>query len=285
MMLDPTGNITIKWDVISWTPDGYVAVVTMYNFQQYRHIQSPGWTLGGQGQKEVSGSMMGSQTTSKGMFKVQRKHPTLLRGVKFMGFKTLEMQQAHFRFFIKQHLLILISIISMLTCMLHFYFCCNNLYDRKASHLASAVPGLGKSTNAPLLVYSHMSVESCVQHPNFDNLTNFSAQLQTISPYAGLMKPVLSGMYNRNYCSKRCIDFHFRKGMGFSTEIYFNGDNCVMHPPDAYPVAKYGFRPVISLLQPAMTILASCDSHGLICDEPSTKPLSYSFDVWGPICI
>ncbi|KAI9117620.1 hypothetical protein K1719_011786 [Acacia pycnantha] len=22
--LDPTGNITIKWDVISWTPDGYV---------------------------------------------------------------------------------------------------------------------------------------------------------------------------------------------------------------------------------------------------------------------
>ncbi|KAJ8486562.1 hypothetical protein OPV22_019047 [Ensete ventricosum] len=25
--LDPTGNITIKWDVISWTADGYVAVV------------------------------------------------------------------------------------------------------------------------------------------------------------------------------------------------------------------------------------------------------------------
>lgn len=22
--LDPTGNITIKWDVMSWTPDGYV---------------------------------------------------------------------------------------------------------------------------------------------------------------------------------------------------------------------------------------------------------------------
>lgn len=22
--LDPNGNITIKWDVISWTPDGYV---------------------------------------------------------------------------------------------------------------------------------------------------------------------------------------------------------------------------------------------------------------------
>ena len=22
--LDPFGNITIKWDVVSWTPDGYV---------------------------------------------------------------------------------------------------------------------------------------------------------------------------------------------------------------------------------------------------------------------
>lgn len=25
--LDPTGNITIKWDVISWTPDGYVVSI------------------------------------------------------------------------------------------------------------------------------------------------------------------------------------------------------------------------------------------------------------------
>ena len=25
--LDPAGNITIKWDVMSWTPDGYVVSV------------------------------------------------------------------------------------------------------------------------------------------------------------------------------------------------------------------------------------------------------------------
>lgn len=24
--LDPNGNITIKWDVMSWTPDGYVVI-------------------------------------------------------------------------------------------------------------------------------------------------------------------------------------------------------------------------------------------------------------------
>ncbi|KAF5180874.1 Cobra-like protein [Thalictrum thalictroides] len=65
--LDPNGNITIKWDIMSWTPDGYVAVVTMYNFQQYRHIQAPGWTLGWTwAKKEVIWSMVGSQTTEQG---------------------------------------------------------------------------------------------------------------------------------------------------------------------------------------------------------------------------
>lgn len=25
--LDPNGNITIKWDIMNWTPDGYVVSV------------------------------------------------------------------------------------------------------------------------------------------------------------------------------------------------------------------------------------------------------------------
>ncbi|XP_068654911.1 COBRA-like protein 3 [Aristolochia californica] len=65
--LDPNGNITIKWDVMSWTPDGYLAVVTIFNFQQYRHIQAPGWTLGWTwAKKEVIWSMVGAQTTEQG---------------------------------------------------------------------------------------------------------------------------------------------------------------------------------------------------------------------------
>ncbi|CAN7089839.1 unnamed protein product [Brassica rapa subsp. narinosa] len=65
--LDPEGNITMKWDVMSWTPDGYVAVVTMFNFQKYRHIPSPGWTLGWKwAKKEVIWSMVGAQTTEQG---------------------------------------------------------------------------------------------------------------------------------------------------------------------------------------------------------------------------
>lgn len=43
------------------------AVVTMYNFQQYRHIQAPGWTLGWTwAKKEVIWSMVGGQTTEQG---------------------------------------------------------------------------------------------------------------------------------------------------------------------------------------------------------------------------
>ncbi|XP_015883227.1 COBRA-like protein 4 [Ziziphus jujuba] len=65
--LDPNGNITIKWDVMSWTPDGYVAVVTMTNFQMYRHIMTPGWTLGWVwAKKEVIWSMVGAQATEQG---------------------------------------------------------------------------------------------------------------------------------------------------------------------------------------------------------------------------
>ncbi|XP_028059185.1 COBRA-like protein 4 [Camellia sinensis] len=65
--LDPFGNITIKWDVVSWTADGYVAAVTMNNFQMYRHIMSPGWTLTWSwAKKDVIWSMVGAQATEQG---------------------------------------------------------------------------------------------------------------------------------------------------------------------------------------------------------------------------
>ncbi|KAJ8528953.1 hypothetical protein K7X08_035771 [Anisodus acutangulus] len=44
-----------------------MAVVTMYNFQQYRHIQPPGWTLKWTWAKdEVIWNITGSQTTEQG---------------------------------------------------------------------------------------------------------------------------------------------------------------------------------------------------------------------------
>ncbi|MCD9639510.1 hypothetical protein HAX54_024092 [Datura stramonium] len=66
-VLDPNGNITIKWDIKSWTPDGYLAVVTIYNFQKYRHIQAPGWQLGWTwAKKEIIWSAVGGQATEQG---------------------------------------------------------------------------------------------------------------------------------------------------------------------------------------------------------------------------
>lgn len=65
--LDPFGNITIKWDVVSWTADGYVASVTMSNYQTYRHINTPGWTLEWNwAKKEVIWSIVGAQATEQG---------------------------------------------------------------------------------------------------------------------------------------------------------------------------------------------------------------------------
>lgn len=58
---------------------------------------------------------------------------------------------------------------------------------------------------------------------------------------------------------KDASTFTFEKGWAFPRRIYFNGDNCVMPPPDAYPwLPNTGLKPVISLFQPVMTILASC---------------------------
>jgi hypothetical protein len=43
------------------------AVVTMFNYQQFRHIQAPGWQLGWTwAKKEVIWSMVGAQTTEQG---------------------------------------------------------------------------------------------------------------------------------------------------------------------------------------------------------------------------
>lgn len=66
--IDPEGNITIKWDVVEWTGDGYRAIVTMSNWQLYRHIQAPGWIMGWTWatKKEVIWNMVGAETREQG---------------------------------------------------------------------------------------------------------------------------------------------------------------------------------------------------------------------------
>ncbi|GMI76412.1 COBRA-like protein 1 precursor [Hibiscus trionum] len=115
-----------------------------------------------------------------------------------------------------------------------------------------------------------------VQHPNFDNLTQlFSFNYKPLTSYAGLNDTAmlwglkfyndflneagpLGNVQSELLFRKDASTFTFEKGWAFPRRIYFNGDNCVMPPPDAYPWLPHtGFRPVISLLQPVMTILLS----------------------------
>ncbi|XP_039123847.1 protein COBRA-like [Dioscorea cayenensis subsp. rotundata] len=65
--LDPYGNITITWDIMSWTPDGYVAVVNISNEQQFRPVSEPGWKLGWTWERqEVIWIMVGAQSITQG---------------------------------------------------------------------------------------------------------------------------------------------------------------------------------------------------------------------------
>ncbi|CAK9192251.1 unnamed protein product [Sphagnum troendelagicum] len=65
--LDPNANITIKWDVMTWASDGYIASVTLFNWQQYRHIELPGWILSWTwASKEVIWTMLGAEAMTQG---------------------------------------------------------------------------------------------------------------------------------------------------------------------------------------------------------------------------
>ncbi|KAJ7978762.1 COBRA-like protein [Quillaja saponaria] len=343
---DPTGNITIKWDIISWTPDGYVAVVTMYNFQQYRHIQSPGWTLGWTwAKKEVIWSMMGGQTTDQGdcsKFKgvtphCCRKDPTvvdllpgtpynqqvancckggvlnswaqdptnaassfqgldilvvpakIVRPTKFITSDKRRVTQAlmtwnvtctYSQFLVSKAPTCCVSLSSfyndtIVNCPTCTCGCQNNktdpgsCVDRGSPYLASVVSGQGKNPNTPLW-------NLVVQHPNFDNLTElFSFNYKSLTPYAGLNDTAmlwgvkfyndflstagpLGNVQSEILFRKDKSTFTFDKGWAFPRRIYFNGDNCVMPPPDSYPwLPNASSQLIFSLLCTVLVILAS----------------------------
>ncbi|XWS75670.1 hypothetical protein CRYUN_Cryun01aG0111000 [Craigia yunnanensis] len=92
-----------------------------------------------------------------------------------------------------------------------------------------------------------------VQHPNFDNLTQiFSFNYKSLTPYTAINDTAmlwgvkfyndllsqagrLGNVQSELLFRKDKATFTFEKGWAFPRRIYFNGDNCVMPPPDAYP--------------------------------------------------
>ncbi|KNA23831.1 hypothetical protein SOVF_020580 [Spinacia oleracea] len=67
--LDVRGNVTIQWDITDVNPDTYNADVTIYNYQQYRHIEwPPGWRLSWEWQNhEVIWNMQGAEAKEQGI--------------------------------------------------------------------------------------------------------------------------------------------------------------------------------------------------------------------------
>lgn len=71
---------------------------------------------------------------------------------------------------------------------------------------------------------------------------------------AGPLGNVQSELLFRKDTSK----FTFEKGWAFPHRIYFNGDNCVMPPPDSYPwLPNFSPRPNFSLLTTTLTLLSA----------------------------
>ncbi|CAH9125594.1 unnamed protein product [Cuscuta epithymum] len=65
--LDPNGNITVKWDIIEENDDTQVVVVSLLNYQLFRHIDYPGWKLSWSwASDEVIWEMWGAEATEQG---------------------------------------------------------------------------------------------------------------------------------------------------------------------------------------------------------------------------
>lgn len=62
---------------------------------------------------------------------------------------------------------------------------------------------------------------------------------------------------------KEASAFTFEKGWAFPRRIYFNGDNCVMPPPDSYPwLPNTGSHKSIGSLFAAITLLLTLFLRG-----------------------
>ncbi|KAM0922347.1 hypothetical protein ACQ4PT_006272 [Festuca glaucescens] len=306
--LDPGGNITIKWDVMEWNPDGYTAAVSLYNYQQYRHIQLPGWKLSWVWQKkEIIWKMFGGQTTEQGdcsKFKAEIPHcckrdpevvdllPGAPYGTQFAncckgGVLNSWAQDsanavASFQVVVGQ------AGTSNKTVKVPRSFTLRAPGPGGNSpYLASVVNGKSASSLEPLVectshmcpirVHWHVKVNYkdywrvkitvtnfnyrmnysqwnlVAQHPNFDNLTTiFSFNYKPLSPYGTINDTAM--LWGIKYYNDMLVTagpdgnvqsellfrkepgaFTFQKGWAFPRRVYFNGDNCVMPPPDAYP--------------------------------------------------
>lgn len=94
----------------------------------------------------------------------------------------------------------------------------------------------------------------------FVQSTDDTAMLWGVKFYNDLLSQAgpLGNVQSELLFRKDKATFTFEKGWAFPRRIYFNGDNCVMPPPDAYPWLPNGSsHQLISTLSLLTTLLAA----------------------------
>eukprot|EP00268_Persea_americana_P007491 TRINITY_DN12797_c0_g1_i5.p1 TRINITY_DN12797_c0_g1~~TRINITY_DN12797_c0_g1_i5.p1 ORF type:complete len:160 (-),score=21.91 TRINITY_DN12797_c0_g1_i5:245-724(-) len=112
-----------------------------------------------------------------------------------------------------------------------------------------------------------------MQHPNLNNVTQvFSFDYKPLVPYQSindtgmfygmkyyndlLMEAGPSGNVQSEILLQKNKDtFSLKQGWGFPRKVYFNGDECMLPPPDTYPFLPNS-APVKVLLLPTFLALA-----------------------------
>ncbi|GJZ66345.1 COBRA-like protein [Tanacetum coccineum] len=247
--LDPNGNITIKWDIISWTPDGYVAVVYHVQFQQYRQFH-----LGRiHYQNRLTPKNFTIACAPGPGYNVDQlpNSPYLASVVNGPGKNSLAPLVQCTR--------------HMCPIRVHWHV---KLNYKDYWRVKVTITNFNYRMN-----YSQWNLVA--QHPNFNNLTQiFSFNYKPLTPYSsindtGMLWGVkfyndflnqagpIGNVQSELLFKKDKSTFTFDKGWAFPRRVYFNGDNCVMPPPDAYPhLPNASSRVNFSILTLLMTSLA-----------------------------
>lgn len=95
---------------------------------------------------------------------------------------------------------------------------------------------------------------------NFFFPTDDTAMLWGVKFYNDLLMQAgpLGNVQSELLFRKDKSTFTFEKGWAFPRKIYFNGDNCVMPPPDSYPwLPNANSRTSTSLLTLMMVLLSA----------------------------
>ncbi|KAM0838456.1 hypothetical protein ACQ4PT_060958 [Festuca glaucescens] len=242
--LDPNGNITIKWDIMEWTSDGYTAVVSIYNYQKYRHIQAPGWHLGWVwAKKEIIWSMLGGQAVEQGdcsHFKGNIPHccktnpvtVDLLPGVPF----NVQVANCCKGGVLSSWVQDPVSAVASFQITVGRSGTSNKTVKAPRNFTLKApgpgyTCGVAQTLKPPTKFISPDGRRTTQAHDDTAMLWGvkyYNDLLMVAGPEGNVQSELLF--------RKDPSSFTFGKGWAFPRRIYFNGESCVMPPPDSYPV-------------------------------------------------